>query len=173
MKGIITFLKSDFLRASAVFSGGSLDVGIFGVPFVFAQSGFLLTFVLFIILAIMVAIIHIMLAEIGERTPGKHRLIGYARIYLGDRGKALLTVTVLCGTVGALVVYVSCRNVLTSAVPIFWCPGSPHGTDGVVLDGNEPRCISGVAHHFTDRDRSCYWILFSDCALLYPGRPPH
>jgi len=106
MKGIITFLKSDFLRASAVFSGGSLDVGIFGVPFVFAQSGFLLTFVLFIILAIMVAIIHIMLAEIGERTPGKHRLIGYARIYLGDRGKALLTVTVLCGTVGALVVYV-------------------------------------------------------------------
>jgi tyrosine-specific transport protein len=100
------FSRVDFWRASALLAGSILGVGIFGVPFVFAQSGIALGAVLLLFLAAVVVLLHLMYGEVIERTGEKHRLIGYVTVYFGNRARLLSTASVVLGGFGALVAYI-------------------------------------------------------------------
>lgn len=103
-------LKGDFIRGTASLSGAIIGVGIFGVPFVFAQVGLTIGLAFFITITAIVLLQHIMYAEVIERTQGKHRLTGYANIYFGKLAKNFMGISVLVGISGALVAYIAFAN---------------------------------------------------------------
>ncbi len=100
------FIKNDFNRCVATFVGGSVGVGIFSVPFVFAENGILLSSVLFLILSAMVLMVHLMSVDVSEITPGKLRLVGQAGYYFGSIGKWFMGISVVSGSTITLIVYI-------------------------------------------------------------------
>jgi tyrosine-specific transport protein len=94
-----------FFGATATLIGTIVGVGIFGVPYVVAKSGFLIGLILLFVLSATALLLHLIYGEIVLRTPGKHRYVGYADIYLGQWGKRLTTFTSIFIFYGALLSY--------------------------------------------------------------------
>lgn len=96
----------NFLYAIATLIGTIIGVGLFGIPFVVAQSGFLIGIIWLVILGSITIIIHLIYGEIILRTEGRHRRIGYAERYLGDWEKRISALIVLFARFGALLAYI-------------------------------------------------------------------
>lgn len=79
---------------------------MFSLPYAGAQSGFMIAGVFLIILTIIITLLHLFYGEIVSRTKEKHRLVGYADYYLGKKWKSLVTVSVIVGFYGSLLVYI-------------------------------------------------------------------
>ena len=86
--------------------GTIIGAGVFGIPYIVARSGVLTSFFYFLILGFLVLFLHLFFGEIILRTKEKHRLVGYAEKYLGKKAKILVTISVVFGTVGALLAYI-------------------------------------------------------------------
>lgn len=95
-----------FLSATAVLVSTIVGVGMFGLPYVGAKSGFWIAAVILLFLTIIMALVHLLYGEIICRTKGKHRLVGYANIYLGHWGKKIVSISVVVGFYSSLLVYV-------------------------------------------------------------------
>ncbi|OHA65209.1 MAG: hypothetical protein A3D64_02260 [Candidatus Wildermuthbacteria bacterium RIFCSPHIGHO2_02_FULL_49_9] len=98
-------MSNSFLLALSVLVGTIIGAGIFGIPYVAAQSGMVPAIFYFIILGASVMLLHLFFGEVVLRTYEKHRLIGYARMYLGRRASWLAAFTTVFGIVGALLAY--------------------------------------------------------------------
>ncbi len=96
----------NFFLSIALLLGTIIGAGIFGIPYVVARSGILPSFFYFLILGGVSLFIHLFLGEIVLRTKEKHRLAGYASKYLGGYGRYLVALSVILGTVLALVAYI-------------------------------------------------------------------
>lgn len=96
----------NFLHATAILIGTIVGVGIFGIPYVAAKSGFIIALIYLIGLGIIALLIHLFYGEIVSQTSGKHRLIGYAEKYLGKWGKRVATISAILGRYGALLAYI-------------------------------------------------------------------
>ncbi|MBI2098224.1 MAG: amino acid permease [Candidatus Wildermuthbacteria bacterium] len=99
-------LSNPFLLALSTLVGTIVGAGIFGLPYVVAKSGIIAGVFYFVLLGGVVMILHLMFGEIALRTKEKHRLIGYASLYLGGWAKKLVTVSTIVGSVGALLAYI-------------------------------------------------------------------
>ena len=86
--------------------GTIIGAGIFALPYVVAQSGVITTLFYFIVLGAVVLLLHLLMGEVALRTTVKHRLVGYAELYLGNWGKILITFSTVVGIVGALLAYI-------------------------------------------------------------------
>jgi len=121
-------MKSDFVSATSSLLGTILGAGIFGVPFVFAAAGFWVGSLMLALLAIVMVLIHLMYAEVVERTEGRHRLIGYSNIYFGDKVRNIISASVMVSIFGTLVIYFLLANKFLSILfgsylnpfPLFW-----------------------------------------------------
>lgn len=98
-------ISKNFFYATATLIGTIIGAGMFGIPYVVAQSGFLIGAIFLFILTIVTLLIHFIWGEIVCRTKEKHRLVGYAEKYLGKQGKIIVTLSTLFGLFGALLVY--------------------------------------------------------------------
>ncbi len=98
-------MNKNFYGATATLIGTIVGVGIFGIPYVVARSGFLLGLLFLFVLGMAVLLLHLFYGEIVLRTPGKHRFVGYAQRYLGNWGKRLATLTSVFTIYGALLAY--------------------------------------------------------------------
>ncbi|MEX0877297.1 MAG: aromatic amino acid transport family protein, partial [Candidatus Spechtbacterales bacterium] len=99
-------MKGNVLKATSSLVGTIIGAGIFGVPYVMAQSGFWPGLVLFGALTGLMLILHLMYAEVVERTGSGHRLTGYMEIYFGKKAKDFTTISVVLAVFGSLVVYI-------------------------------------------------------------------
>lgn len=79
---------------------------MFALPFVFARAGFASGLFYLILFAAVFIVVHRMYADIIEHTPGRHRLVGYANIYLKEPGFWVAVVTTGLGIVLALTAYI-------------------------------------------------------------------
>lgn len=114
--------KSSILAAASLI-GTIIGAGIFGIPFVMAKAGVLPCLFYFLILGAVVLLLHLFLGEIVLRTKGKHRLVGYAEKYLGRKAKALVALSTIVGTIGALLAYIILAgNFLTIIFPSVLSP---------------------------------------------------
>jgi tyrosine-specific transport protein len=95
-----------FLPAIAVLVSTIVGVGMFGLPYVGAQSGFGIAAVILVFLTVIIATVHLLYGEIVCRTEGKHRLVGYADKYLGHWGKKIVSISVVVGFYSSLLVYI-------------------------------------------------------------------
>jgi len=114
-------MNKNFFYATAVLIGTIVGAGVFGIPFVAAQSGFLIGAVFLVVLTGVSMALHLMYGEVVCRTKKKHRLVGYAEHYLGRKGKVVITFSVLFGLYGALLVYIIISGEFLSAIfsPLF------------------------------------------------------
>jgi tyrosine-specific transport protein len=99
-------MNKNFFYATAILIGTIVGAGMFGIPYVVAQSGFLIGAIFLLFLTGVSLLIHLIYGEIICRTKEKHRLVGYAEYYLGKWGKTITTFSVLFGLYGALLVYI-------------------------------------------------------------------
>jgi len=99
-------VNKNFYYATATLIGAIVGVGIFGVPYVVAKAGFFLGLLFLFVLGGVALLLHLLYGEIVLRTPGKHRYVGYAEIYLGQWGKRLITFTSIFIFYGALLAYI-------------------------------------------------------------------
>ncbi|MBI5038002.1 MAG: amino acid permease [Candidatus Kerfeldbacteria bacterium] len=94
-----------FFFALATFIGTIVGVGIYGLPYVGAQAGFLLLVSFLLLAAIIVFVVNRMLASIAVHTPGLHQLPGYAQTYLGPWAKRAALVIKVLSFYGTLLSY--------------------------------------------------------------------
>ena len=91
-----------FLKALAILIATIIGVGIFGLPYIASQSGFLLFSIYIIVITIVAIIAHLMYARVCLSTPGKNRFPGYVNRYIGPKmGKAAM-VSMCVGILGAI-----------------------------------------------------------------------
>jgi len=119
--------KKSFFIARASFVGTVIGAGIFGVPYVVAQVGMAVGALLFAVLTAVILLLHLMYAEVIDRTKEKHRLIGYTQHYFGKKAKDFISFTVIIGVYGGMVAYILLANSFLSTlfgsvagVPFFW-----------------------------------------------------
>jgi amino acid permease len=100
---------SSFVLAVSTMVGTIVGAGIFGIPYVVTISGVVPSIFYFFLIGAVVALLHLFFGEVCLRTSGKHRLVGYAQMYLGSWGKlasTLILVFVLLGTLLAYLILV-------------------------------------------------------------------
>ncbi len=118
-------MDRNFFYATAVLIGTIVGAGIFGIPFVVAQSGFLIGAIFLLVLTGITLLIHLIYGEIVCRTKEKHRLVGYAEHYLGNPGKIVATIALVFGLYGALLVYIIISGEFLSMIFTPFFGGSP------------------------------------------------
>jgi len=93
-------------RSDATMIGAVIGVGVFGLPYAFAQVGYFLGLLYLVVIGFFVITVHLLYAEVTIQTPGKHRLVGYVERYLGKRWRYLATVVSAGSIWGAIVAYI-------------------------------------------------------------------
>ncbi len=86
--------------------GGIIGIGIFGLPYAFAQVGFFAGLGLLLIMAVLLIMMQLLYAEITIQTPGHRRLTGLAEKYLGKKWKVIVAVTMFSVSWGAMMAYI-------------------------------------------------------------------
>lgn len=79
---------------------------MFGLPYVFFQSGMTLGLVHLGILFLTVLMTMLAFGEVASRTPGRHQITGYAKRYLGVGWQVVTLVSLVLGVYGALIAYI-------------------------------------------------------------------
>lgn len=116
--------NSRFFLAVATLVGMIIGAGTFGIPYVMAQAGFSVGVFYLLLIGAAVALVHLFYGEIILRTREQHRLVGYAKKYLGDWAKHWCTATVLVEYYGSLLAYIILGGTFFYALFGGWLGGS-------------------------------------------------
>lgn len=116
---------NSFTLALSTLVGTIIGAGIFGIPFAMVQSGIVPGLFYLFLLGAIICLLHLFFGEVCLRTSGKHRLVGYAAIYLGKRGKVVATLTLLFVLIGTLLAYLILVGEFSEIVFGSFIPFSP------------------------------------------------
>lgn len=94
-----------WFRAYGLYTGGVIGVGIFGLPAALVRSGLLVFIAHLTVVGLLAWWIQRCFIAVVARTRGRHRLPGYARMYVGSLGAGVAAVANVLGLIGALVAY--------------------------------------------------------------------
>ncbi len=94
-----------FWATTLTLSGTIIGAGILGLPYVFAQSGFLIGVGWLLLIGAFIIFTNLVLGEIILRTKKKHQLTGYAKKYLGKKGEKAMLFAMLFGIYSSLLAY--------------------------------------------------------------------
>ncbi|MFH1598619.1 MAG: aromatic amino acid transport family protein [Patescibacteria group bacterium] len=83
-----------------------IGVGIFGLPYIAKQSGFLVVVFYLMVIGTVSALVHLLFGEVALRTKERHRLPGYAERYLGSWGKRVTVFSTVLSLLGSVLVYI-------------------------------------------------------------------
>lgn len=110
-----------FLRAVGMMIGGVVGVGVFGLPFAFAESGFVLGLLELFVIGVVLLMVQFMYAELTLQTEGSHRLVGYVEMYLGKKWAWFSTAAVCASVWGAMLAYMIIGGKFLSLIlsPVF------------------------------------------------------
>lgn len=112
-------------EATLLLIGTIIGVGMFGIPFVVREAGFLTGALLLVLLAGAILAVHLAYARIVLATPTVHRLPGYVRLYLGPVPGAVAALSNVFGLTGALLAYIVLGGAFLGAIAHAVLPGIP------------------------------------------------
>lgn len=92
-------------QATLLLLGTIVGVGMFGIPFVFVQAGFLTGAFGLAVVAAIAVVVHLAYAKVVLHTPSLHRLPGYVGLYLGSGAEWAARLSHFLGLGGALLAY--------------------------------------------------------------------
>ncbi len=101
MKKYVTFFET-----IAVLLGTVVGAGIFGLPYAFAQIGYIGGIVYLIFLGLIVLVTNFCFGEIVLRTNGPLGVSGYIKKYLGQKAWWIMGISLLLGLYSALIAYI-------------------------------------------------------------------
>lgn len=110
------FRALPFLRATALVVGTAIGAGIFGLPYVFSQSGVMVGLGHLVIIFLTVLMTMLAFGEVASNTPGRHQITGYTKIYLGRTWEMVALVSLVLGVYGALIAYILGVGTFTHAL---------------------------------------------------------
>lgn len=113
------------VQATFLLLGTIVGVGMFGIPFVFVQAGFLTGLIELAVLAGAALVVHLAYAEVVLRTPESHRLPGYVTYYFGEQAGWLSRLSHLFLLSGALLAYLILGGSFLGAVLGWMYAGLP------------------------------------------------
>ncbi len=105
--------------------GAIVGVGVFGLPFAFAQSGFALGLLELLFLGGLLVCLQLMLAQIVVQTPGHHRLAYYVGLYQGRGWKWVTLIALSFGIWGAMLAYMVAGGTFLHLLLSPWLGGEP------------------------------------------------
>lgn len=82
----MTNILQTLLKPASILTGIIIGAGVFSLPFVFTAVGLMTGFFYLLFFGFIYIILYLFYADIILRTPGEHRFVGYARLYLGEWG---------------------------------------------------------------------------------------
>ena len=82
-----------------------IGVGMFGLPYAAQKAGIGLSLIYLFVFGIITTLVHLFYFEVVLATPGKHRLTGYARLYLGEFWEIFTFIQELVSLWGTLLIY--------------------------------------------------------------------
>jgi tyrosine-specific transport protein len=94
-----------FYYAIASLVGATIGVGIFGIPYVIAKTGFIWGMFFLIFLGLANLLINLSYGEVVLATKEKHRLVGYAQKYLSKWEWRTAFFSIIFSYYGALIAY--------------------------------------------------------------------
>jgi len=94
-----------FLLAVGLLTGTIIGAGIFSLPFLFQAAGIGAGIAYLLIGAAVYIFIYTLYADIALRTPGEHRFVGYARLYLGKTAALASVVMTIIEVILVLTIY--------------------------------------------------------------------
>ena len=86
-------------------AGTVIGAGVFALPALAVQSGFVVAALLLVVLTGVMVVLHLMLGDISVAMETPHRIPGYAAAYLGSRAGRLSLLATLAGVGGVLLAY--------------------------------------------------------------------
>ncbi len=95
-----------WFRSVGTMIGAIIGIGVFGIPYAFAQAGFFVGLIQLIVVGILLVMLQLLYAEVTIQTPGHRRTTGLAEKYLGKKWKYLLALTVFGTAWGAMMAYI-------------------------------------------------------------------
>jgi amino acid permease len=104
------------LLAVGTFLGTVIGVGIFGLPFLASQMGFVPFVLLFVCISPLVIVIHLQFIDVVIGTKGLHRIPGYIHAYLGTRWRTVALIISALGIIGSLLAYLVVGGTFTKLV---------------------------------------------------------
>ena len=102
----MVFPNIRFVRAVGLMIGSIIGVGVFGLPFAFAQTGYGIGLLVLLLLGGMNVVLLLMYTDVVLHTPGNHRLAGNVAAYLGDGWGRFAIVGLAVGMWGGMVAYI-------------------------------------------------------------------
>ncbi len=93
------------MRAGGTLFATVVGVGVFGLPYVFWQAGFVVGLTELVALGFFELLLLLMYAEITIQTPGKRRLGGYIGYYLGPWGGRVSACALMFSMTGGLLAF--------------------------------------------------------------------
>ena len=117
------------IRAVFILIGSIVGAGVFGVPYALAQSGLSLGLLLLFVMGVLMTVLLLMNSEVILQTPGRHRIVGYSKIYLKGRWWILAFCGLVATAWGAMLAYLLVGGDFLSSlfslggwqVSPFWC----------------------------------------------------
>ncbi len=97
----------EIVLPAGLLSSVIIGAGIFALPYVFHQAGFLVGLFYLIIFTGVFTVVHRMYAHVIKSTEGKHRFVGYAKIYFKRQGFIATIITTAIGFTLTLVAYIA------------------------------------------------------------------
>jgi amino acid permease len=94
------------LTATLTLIGTIIGVGVFGVPYTFAAAGVAVGTLWFVGLTLIVLVLHLYYAEIVTATKEDHRLVGFAKKYLGSGAAGVAGFATIFSFYGSIVAYI-------------------------------------------------------------------
>jgi amino acid permease len=91
--------------ASAALIGTIIGAGFLGIPYVIMKSGFIPGILIMLFVFAIIVITKLYFGEIILRTKTIHQEAGYAWLYLGEKGKFLMFLSMIFGIYSALLAY--------------------------------------------------------------------
>lgn len=93
------------LRSVGMMIGAIVGVGVFGLPYAFAQSGLALGLLELLVIGAILTALQLMLGEVVVQTSGHHRLVAYVQTYVGGAWKWVALAALGLGVWGAMLAY--------------------------------------------------------------------
>ena len=94
------------MHATAVLVGTMVGVGIYGIPFVFAKAGYLVGAIWLLVMAVVMGLVHLLIAQLTLATNGEHQIVGYATIWLGRWARWVIGFAFILALTGALLAFI-------------------------------------------------------------------
>lgn len=161
-----------FLRGAMLLIGSSIGVGVFGLPYVFAQSGFGIAIIHLMVVAGVNLSLLLMYADILRNTREHPRFTSIVKNYLGSFWSYIAALLLFLGVWGAMIAYIIIGGEFLHALLGSMIPFSTLAFQ-LIFFGIASIAVMGGLLFTSKIESTLVFLLFITLIILVGGSLPH